>query len=891
VGMLKIKSIGLLFILLTLCTNTIFAQNSIYGHITDVNGNVLRDINVLLLSKDSSLLLNFSITNEKGYYSIILPQKTNFYIINIKTLHYETVYQQIENKEQKIDFKLKESENSIKEVVVKSNPVFKQGDTISYIVRAFATQEDRVLADVLRKMPGIEVATNGQITYLGKPIEKYYIEGIDLLEGNYNIANNNIPYDAVSTVQVLDNHQSVKVFEEFFSSNNVSLNIKLKKKTTFASTVNLSTGIPFLLRDINITPMLFTKKQQMLFSYQSSNIGNDIYNDLISLSISDLVNAMENNDYLNNYFYNENSTPFFETSERYLFNDAHLGNMNYLIRLKKDIHLRVNASYYKDKTKISRTNSNYYYFDNDTIGIEEDLQSDVFTDNFNAKFTIYSNRNKDYLKNVFDIKYENTLQNDELFVNNENFRQSFKIPFLSFSNKFHLIKPIGGKLISFYSYTNYNESLQSLNINQGVINHLLNDSLEHTGFVQNAKLNTFNSNNYIETSARFNNSIFSFRCGLKYQTKQTFTNIYQQYGLTLGELDTAFQNNMDVNVEKYYLEIKQQYNRKKLKFDFNVPFVYQKIRSRDNINDYSIEANHLFIEPNAYIEYKVLKKIKLTSLFNYTKNVEIDNANTGYILRNYNYIDRGTVDIDLENNTFLGKTNIIYENPVHSFFLSGGYSFSKLSADYIIQSYQQTSGEVINEIVPVPDNSTTNTFYLKTSKFFPKTKTTLFLNMNYSLQEQTNYINGSVHLSKTNQTTLNPKIYIQISKKARLELKSRIIYSEANLTNSNVFSYSQNEYFATIKYYPSKKQYLSFSFDYYNNSGVNSDYIFMNAKYQFSYKYVDFELTWRNILNTDVFSSYTTNQNYVNYQTYKLRPSEVHFSVKFSINTFSSESK
>jgi hypothetical protein len=94
--------------------------------------------------------------------------------------------------------------------------------------------------------------------------------------------------------------------------------------------------------------------------------------------------------------------------------------------------------------------------------------------------------------------------------------------------------------------------------------------------------------------------------------------------------------------------------------------------------------------------------------------------------------------------------------------------------------------------------------------------------MNYSLQEQTNYINGSVHLSKTNQTTLNPKIYIQISKKARLELKSRIIYSEANLTNSNVFSYSQNEYFATIKYYPSKKQYLSFSFDYYNNSGVNS---------------------------------------------------------------------
>ena len=530
--MLKARCTGLLFTLFLLFTNEVLAQNKIYGYITDVNGNALRDVNVLLVSKDSSSLFNFSITNEKGYYSVNLPQKADFCIINNKTLHYETVYQQIENQEQKIDFKLKKKENRIKEVVVKSNPIFKQGDTINYIVNAFATEEDRVLADVLEKMPGIEVGTNGQITYQGKPIEKYYIEGLDLLEGNYNIANNNIPYQAVSTVQVLDNHQSVKVFEDFFSSNSVSLNIKLKKKTTFASTVNLSTGIPFLLHDINITPMLFTKKQQMLFSYQSSNTGNDIYNDLISLSINDLVNAMENNDYLNNFFYNENSTPFFETNERYLFNNAHLGNMNYLIRLKNNIHLRVNASYYKDKTNINRTNYNYYFFDNDTTGIEEDLLSNVFTDKFNAKFTIYSNRNKDYLKNVFDIKYENILQNDELLVNNENFSQSFKIPFLSFSNKFHLIKPIGGKLISFYSFTNYNESPQQLYINQGVIDHLLNDNSTNTGFEQNAKLNIFNSNNYIETSYRFKNSIFSFRGGMRYLRKQTFTNIFEKQGTT-----------------------------------------------------------------------------------------------------------------------------------------------------------------------------------------------------------------------------------------------------------------------------------------------------------------------------------------------------------------------
>ncbi len=227
------KTTRLFIILFLLFANEVFAQKKIYGYIIDVNGNAISDVNVLLLSIDSSLLFDFSITNEKGYYSINLPKKAKFCIINIKTLYYKTVYRYIENSEQKIDFKLQKRENRLKEVIVKSDPIFKQGDTINYIVDAFATQEDRVLADVLEKMPGIEVGSNGQVTYLGKPIEKYYIDGLDLLEGNYNIANKNIPHQAVSTVQVLENHQSVKVFKDFFSSNSVSLNIKLKKKNNF----------------------------------------------------------------------------------------------------------------------------------------------------------------------------------------------------------------------------------------------------------------------------------------------------------------------------------------------------------------------------------------------------------------------------------------------------------------------------------------------------------------------------------------------------------------------------------------------------------------------------------------------------------------------------------
>jgi hypothetical protein len=41
-------------------------------------------------------------------------------------------------------------------------------------------------------MSGIEILPDGKVLYQGKPINKYYIEGLDLLEGKYNLANKNL---------------------------------------------------------------------------------------------------------------------------------------------------------------------------------------------------------------------------------------------------------------------------------------------------------------------------------------------------------------------------------------------------------------------------------------------------------------------------------------------------------------------------------------------------------------------------------------------------------------------------------------------------------------------------------------------------------------------------
>ena len=140
----------------------------------------------------------------------------------------------------------------------------------------FAQVKDQSIGDVISNMPGFEVTADGQVSYQGKPIQKYYIEGMDLLEGRYAIANKNLPYKDVGAVEVLENHQPIKILESKVFSNGTSINLKLKRNITMTGTMQVGAGLPSLLHYVNATPMLFTKNQQTIASLQSNNTGEDL---------------------------------------------------------------------------------------------------------------------------------------------------------------------------------------------------------------------------------------------------------------------------------------------------------------------------------------------------------------------------------------------------------------------------------------------------------------------------------------------------------------------------------------------------------------------------------------------------------------------------------------
>ena len=125
---------------------------------------------------------------------------------------------------------LEQGTTLLKEVTVKADRIREQGDTITYNVGSFAQAQDRSIGDVLKRMPGINVESSGKIQYQGEDINKFYIEGSDLLGGKYGIATNGISHEDVGAVEVMENHQPMQVLSGISFSDKAAINLKLKNK-------------------------------------------------------------------------------------------------------------------------------------------------------------------------------------------------------------------------------------------------------------------------------------------------------------------------------------------------------------------------------------------------------------------------------------------------------------------------------------------------------------------------------------------------------------------------------------------------------------------------------------------------------------------------------------
>ncbi|HCB00266.1 MAG TPA: TonB-dependent receptor, partial [Porphyromonadaceae bacterium] len=89
-------------------------------------------------------------------------------------------------------------------VTAKAAEIVVRGDTVEYNADSYKVTESAILEDLLKKMPGIEIDSEGKITVNGREIKKIMVDGEEFFSTDPKVASKNLPAKMVEKLQVLD---------------------------------------------------------------------------------------------------------------------------------------------------------------------------------------------------------------------------------------------------------------------------------------------------------------------------------------------------------------------------------------------------------------------------------------------------------------------------------------------------------------------------------------------------------------------------------------------------------------------------------------------------------------------------------------------------------------
>lgn len=870
--------------LIIFISNVIYSQTIIKGNITDSDNKAISNSSVLIQKKATDDVIAYAISDSKGFYSITFSSSYNEIDINVRCMGYETITETIKNISQNKNFKLNEKSFELKEVIVKASPITQKGDTIKYSVNAFSKEQDRSIGDVLKRMPGIEVLSDGKILYQGKPINKYYIEGLDLLEGKYNLANDNLPFKEVTQVQILENHQPIKALDSLKFSDQAALNIKLKNTYTFTGQARLGSGFSPLLWDANITPMLFTKKKQMLATYQANNTGDNVASQLKKLTIEDLLNQFENNSEKTDWLsIQQLATPNF-SEKRWLDNNIHLLSGNYLQKLNNDYELRVNLSYLNDYQQQKGFTNTEFITPVNTITILEEKYNQLFYNSLQTNITLQKNADKNYFKNSLEFQGFWDSQSGNIVLNNEQIKQQLNNEFFRISNHLKNIFPLGKQMITLNSYVGLNKTPQTLNVNPGQFENILNNNFPYNEVTQQVDLNTFYTNNSIGFTKAIKRFSIEPKVGFQIENQQLNSEILTSENFNLGN---EFSNNLDWFRSKFYLNITTQYKKDKWRFELTTPINHHNFQIKDNPLQSSENLNQVTFEPRLSAIYDVNSFWKINSSINFSNQYgTINQLHYAYILQNYRNLQRIKASIPQNSNQNF-SFGIAYRNPIKTLFWNVMYMNSKSVNNLLYQTQILSNGATELQAIEQDNNRNNHNISTRTSKYFSKIKSNITLNATFNLQNFQQLLNNNLTDIKNQNLTIGNKIDTDITDKINVEYQANWTFSKNKTQNQENPTVTQQSHILNLNIYPAKNQYFAVKSEYINNNlfTERTENLFTDLIYRYtiSKKKIDLEFQLNNLFNTTNFRTININDfSYVE-TNFNLRPRQVLFKIRFTL--------
>jgi hypothetical protein len=873
------RIVGVLITLFCCCANLCLAQKTIKGTVKDVRGLALESVSINLKDQDGNTV-SFTRSNQKGQFTIALKDsRVAGYTLESSSIGYKTIRFKILTAEKDVDLVMEESQTMLENVTIKNRPaLLSKGDTLNYRTSDFADKQDRSIGDVLKKMPGIEVAENGKISYNGRSISNFYIDGDNVLDDRYNIGTKSIPQGAVDKVQVIQNDQPIKMLRKNNNSDDVALNLVIKDDATLKVMGDATLGVGAPARyDENLNAMLFNKQYKFINNIRGNNIGNDPGIDLTSHNLSDYLKRLEN--YKTGVLLSTGAAgvPTLPQS-RYLFNNAGMANLNNLYKLKPDLQLKANISYLYDLRKQQYNKYSETYLTQYTVRYTEVQNNKINPQQLRAQFNLNGNADEYYLNNTLLLDFAPSTVTSDFSINNVQAKQSLKQHTLDLSNELNYKKKLNSDhIINFYSYLNRTTQPEQLNVTPGLNADVLNGNESYLGLHQQLELPTWYTNNNLTFAFVKNKFVQNYKLGFNLQQQHLQSELLlRQNNEAMELLSDNSLNDLRWLKSKLYADATYEFSTSKLNASMSVPLSYNRITYNDSKAGLDQQLRKVFLNPSLNLKYQIATETFLTTHYSFKNDLGgIDDVYRGTILKNYRTLYSNDAPI-LESKTHSVGGGLNFRKAIDMFFfnISGNYSDVELNT---ISSFTLNDNIQQRIVLPLINHSQNLLINASASKYLFSLQSTVNAGVSYSRNNFQQLQNTELFpfqaASLSYKAGIESKItsFLNLSYKANLSLSTNKVNTGTGIETK----YQQLRQQSTIAITTVKNVYLNLSAEHlftHQANQPNLSYVFADANIRYKVLKIktDFELGMSNLANIKRFDAIYLSANSFTTGTYQI---------------------
>ncbi len=663
-----------LYILLFCSVTSVFAmsQTDIHGFVKLRSGQGIDFASVIVSSVTSpKTILGSTFTAANGSFRLNVNSGCDSLILKASSMEISPTAITIPNRSGVYDIIVEERVIGLREVVVKAKKIYAQGDTLNYNVASFLSQSDQSVADVLRKMPGITVSEAGQVSYQGKPIKNFYIEGLDLMKGHYAIATNNIDPHNIATVQVLENHQDIKALQGLRPEEQASINLRLKEgvKGVFNLIATLGGGYGKDAQWNNSAiATYFRRNNQFLVTYKGNNTGEDLSQELYSFD----------NDYSRTNNISSITMPSAPGIDKrfYYFNRSHSATYNNVYRIGKYSEFGINAAYLNDRDNRNSFSSTFNTLPDGSQNIvDEQMTGIARMQKAYGDLTYVNNSEQSYLKEQLKLDWSKTNADSRILAGDEDISQLGNTDTYRLLNKFHMThRNSGSRGFEVYSLLNVEKRPHSLTVSPNLFPDLFaSDMLSQSVDYHN-----------VSTENRF-----AFLSAFKYRNFSLHPTVIVNFNHnSLESRLSDSRNDLTFGYLDAGIGAELVYSIRKLHVSLMLPLKYKWFSLDNHRESVVTDKNRFRVEPDFRLSYDINTShhLSVRSALNYM-TPSIEALYSSYILTSYRCLSAYDVAGLYEGTTLYNSLSYKFKNILSMSFAGIDLSWQRQSPEVLYGSY------------------------------------------------------------------------------------------------------------------------------------------------------------------------------------------------------------